>query len=212
MAGLEDYYCTTGLEHFLPENGPIMLKQRQLNVISAVLIEQRCQKLLQQPNPEYVSQLAGRLSTDAREQAQRRASAHLLPLAKSLFDASEYRNDMRSCIGGIGKEILSKQIRFVSLPLSSTKLSSNSLSPVDVTTLRQMNLKLLASFHAKTESMSTNLMSDKDIASSKMTVDGMSRPRSSPKRSQPDNVNSAVLDAMNEALAITDVYSDPECK
>lgn len=212
MAGLEDYYCTTGLEHFLAENGPIMLKQSQLSVISAVLMEQRRQKLLHQSDPESVSRLAGRLSSDAREQAQKRASAHLPSSSKSLLDASEHERCMRSSFFSIGKEILANPMRLVSVPLPSTKRPSNYLSPVDVTTLRQMNLKLLTSFHTKADSVLTNVISDKDAAASLMTLKGMSRTISLSKISQSDNVNSSVLDAMNEALAITDVFSDPECK
>jgi hypothetical protein len=202
MAGLEDYYCTTGLEHFLPDNGQILLKQSQMRVVSAVLTEQRRQKLFQRPDPEHLSRLVDRLSTVAKDQAQKRASAYALPSSKSL-NVSDFGNDKRSGINHIGKEILSNPIRLSSLPLPSTKRTSNSMFSLDVTTLRQMNLKLLESFHNKSESTSTNVASEKDSIALKLTFESLS---------SPENSNSAVLAAMNEALAITDIFSDPECK
>jgi hypothetical protein len=227
MSGLQDYYCTTGLEHFLHLNHPLTLKRIQKQKTSAVVTLHLRQKLLQQNDPESLRQLATHLSLEARQQAQKRAdSSSYVSTTGSIDGKSQADVDEEHLLTGDGTGYshtgnLAKPMHPFSHPIPTMKASCGKFFPVDVRSLREMNSQLLETLRSKAE-RTTNSDVGKDTVSSSATLNTIFRGSeqweslnflSADRRDSFSTAyrpsSSTVLEAMNCALAITNVCSDP---
>jgi len=150
MAGLTSHYSVRGLEPFLEYHKHIALQRQQRTLVTAVLAEQHRQKLMGGPrDPAPIQALVSRLAATARQEALDRAALDVVKTHddsdgnSSDEDSDDDDDDVDDSDGGSHHEEDAKYSSKQASTASLASISSARPFAVNMTELRNMNLRLL---------------------------------------------------------------------